>query len=304
MISVIKRGHMFKVLCRHYSVFILSLFLVINNSYADELSKSISGKFDAGGVSLYLECYGEISPSIIIQSGFNGYGSAGEWGSVIEKVSPNNRICVYDRANMGKSEKLSNANTINDTSKRLHTLLKNVEVNPPYIMVGHSYGSYPVRAYTDLYPNDAVGILLIDPSQYGQWKNRIAKWKPLTETYNKNQEADRLEELSYWNNPMKNFGLYDLKANEEIIKNTSNFKDIPFVLLWAKDGIWIPGVDRGKNPVWTRMKDMYLEAINNMNKLSTQMKVEFSTTSEHNIHYYEPETVIEQLNYLLKESKH
>ena len=202
---------------------------------------------------------------------------------------------------MGKSDKLSKVNTIYDTSKQLHTLLKNVDVKPPYIMVGHSYGSYPVRAYNHLYPEDVVGILLIDPSQYGQWANRIAKWKPETEIYNLNQEADRLEELSYWNDPMKNFGLYDLKANEKIIKETANFNDTPFVLLWAKDGIWVPEVDRGKNPVWTRMKNMYIKAIEDMHKLSTNMKVEFSRTTEHNIHFYEPETVIKQLNYLLNE---
>jgi len=288
-----------KVLSVNYKIWLLTLLLCSNSSYADESNKNISGKFNAGGISLYLECYGSKSPSIIVQSGFNGYGSEGEWGAVIEKISKKNRICIYDRAHMGKSDKLLKANTINDTSKQLQTLLKNVDINPPYIMVGHSYGSYPVRAYNHLYPEEVVGILLIDPSQYGQWSNRIAKWKPETETYNINQEADRLEELSYWNDPMKNFGLYDLKANEKILKETDDFKDTPLVLLWAKDGIWIPEIDRGKNPVWTRMKNMYIKSIEDMNKLSSNMKVEFSRTTEHNIHFYEPETVVKQLNYLL-----
>ena len=42
---------------------------------------------------------------------------------------------------MGKSDKLSKAYNINDISEQLHTLLKNVDVKPPYIMVGHSYGT-------------------------------------------------------------------------------------------------------------------------------------------------------------------
>jgi pimeloyl-ACP methyl ester carboxylesterase len=290
-----------KILSMNYKALLLTLLIGINSSYADELNSGINGKFDAGGINLHIECYGSKSPSIIVQSSYNGYGSEGEWSAVIEKISHKNRVCIYDRAHMGKSDKLSKANTIYDTSKQLHALLKNVDVKPPYIMVGHSYGSYPVRAYNHLYPEDVVGILLIDPSQYGQWSNRIAKWKPATEKYSKKQEAERLEELSYWNDPMKNFGLYDLKANEKILKEAADFKDTPFVLLWAKGGIWIPEVDRGKNPVWTRMKNMYIKAIEDMNKLSSNMKVEFSRTTEHNIHFYEPETVIEQLNYLLNE---
>lgn len=281
----------------HYKIWLVTLLIGINSSYADELTKNINGKFDADGIKLHLECYGSNSPSIIVQSSFNGYGSEGEWGAVIERISQKNRICIYDRAHMGKSDKLSKANTINDISERLHTLLKNVDVKPPYILVGHSYGSYPVKAYNHLYPGDVVGILLIDPSSYGQEYNRIAKWKPKTEKYNKNQEAERQEELFYWNNPMKNIALHDLKANEEILNETGGFGDTPFVILWAKDGIWIPGDDH--EMVWTRMKNMYIKSIADMNKLSSNMKVEFSRTTEHNIHFYEPETVIEQLNYLL-----
>ena len=169
-------------------------------------------------------------------------------------------------------------------------------------MVGHSYGSYPVRAYNHLYPEDVVGILLIDPTQYGQWSDRIAKWKPKIEKYNKNQEAERQEELLYWNKPMKNIALHDLKANEKILKETDDFGDTPFVLLWAKDAIWIPGDDHGDDHkmVWIRMKNMYLKAIADMNKLSRNMNIEYSRTTHHNIHFYEPEAVIKQLNYLLK----
>jgi len=289
-----------KILSANHIFWLLIILIGISTtSYAAELKNHINGKYDAGGIKLHIECYGDKSPSIIVQSGFNGYGSEDEWGAVIEKMSQKNRICIYDRAHMGKSDKLSKAYNINDISEQLHTLLKNVDVKPPYIMVGHSYGSYPVKAYNHLYSSDVVGILLIDPSQYGQWSDRMAKWKPESEQYNKDQEADRLEELSYWNEPMKNIGFHDLKANEKIIKEADDFGDTPFVLLWAKNGIWTPGKDLGKNKVWTRMKNMYLKAIEDMNKLSTNMRVEFSRTTEHNIHFYEPETVIEQLNYLL-----
>ncbi len=96
--------------------------------------------------------------------------------------------------------------------------------------------------------------------------------------YNKSQEAERQEELSYWNDPMKNIAFYDLKANEKILSETRDFKDTPLVLLWAKGGIWTPGNDHGDDHkmVWNRMKNLYLKAIEDMNKLSSNMKVQFS----------------------------
>jgi len=294
-----------KTLSRGVNIWLFTLALGMSNSYADEVNQDINGLFDAGGIELHLECYGSKSPSIIVQSGFNGYGSEGHWGAVVERISEKNRICIYDRAHMGKSDKLTESNTINDTSRQLHTLLNNVGVKPPYIMVGHSYGSYPVRAFNHLYPKEVAAILLIDPTQYGQWADRIGKWRPNTEKYNESQEADRQLELSYWNNPMKNIALHDLKGNEEILTETANFGDKPFVLLWAKDGIWKPGNDHGQDHklVWNRMKNLYLKSIENMHKLSSNMKIEFARTTEHNIHYYEPEAVIEQLNHLLSQVK-
>ncbi len=77
-------------------------FFFSASSYADGVSKDISGKFDVGSIELYIECYGENPPSIIVHSGFNGYGSEGEWGAVIQKISQKNRICIYIERIWGK----------------------------------------------------------------------------------------------------------------------------------------------------------------------------------------------------------
>lgn len=45
------------------------------------------------------------------------------------------------------------------------------------------------------------------------------------------------------------------------------------------------GNNLGKNKVWTRMKNKYLKAIEDMHKLPTNVRVEFSRTTEHNIHF-------------------
>lgn len=54
------------------------------------------------------------------------------------------------------------------------------------------------------------------------------------------------EDFAYWNDPSKNKGFFDLKVNESIISDSQDFEDMPFVLLWAKDGIWDPNTSSFK----------------------------------------------------------
>lgn len=282
---------------------IIFICFSFNAVVAKEPKRHQIGRFDVGGVMLHLECYGTKAPTVIVHSGFGNYGSQGHWNAVIESISQTNRICVYDRAHMGESDKLTRANNVNDISRRLKNLLLEANINPPYIMVGHSYGSYPVKAYNHLYPDDVLSILLIDPSQYGMWANRINRWQPNKEEYKEEWAVARLkEDFLYWENPERNRGFHDLKMNEAIIKDTNDFDDKPFVLLWAKDGIWDPNNSSFKQrlpKVWQRTKNNYLKAIDRMHSLSTNIKIAFSKTDKHNIHVVEPETVVEQLNYLL-----
>lgn len=44
----------------------------------------------------------------------------------------------------------------------LHTLLEKAGVKPPYLLVGQSYGGVLVRLYASTYPEDIVGMVLVD----------------------------------------------------------------------------------------------------------------------------------------------
>ncbi len=173
-----------------------------------------------------------------------------------------------------------------------------------YIMIGHSKGSYPVRFYNDLFPDDVKGILLVDPSQYGQDYNMVAKWKPDLEVYAESINEQRLLELEVFNNPKNttyNPFMIDLKKNELELKKTSTFGSVPFVLLWAKNGHSIGSVpSKDWHPdVWFRMAAMYKLAIENMHtNLSTDTTIAYSKTTEHDIFFVEPQAVVKQLELL------
>ncbi|MGS0683526.1 alpha/beta fold hydrolase [Shewanella sp. 125m-7] len=285
--------------------FLSIIYLTTSVATAKESTPELSGKFSAGDLSLHIECYGSPTAiSIVVNSGYNGYGSQGKWNQVINDVKSKHRICVYDRAGMGKSDRITEPYNYKNSAVRLKKLLTNAGVKPPYIMVGHSKGSYPVRFYNGLFPDEVKGILLVDPSQYGQDYNMVAKWKPDLEDYSESINEQRLLELEVFNNPKNttyNPFMIDLKENELELKKTSKFGSVPFVLLWAKDGHSIgskPSKDWHPD-VWFRMAAMYKLAIENMHTgMSTDTTIVYSKTSEHDIFFVEPQAVVKQIELL------
>lgn len=52
--------------------------------------------------------------------------------------------------------------TANTEVQELHTLLVNAHIQGPYLLVGHSLGGMLVRVYAHNYPDEVVGMVLVD----------------------------------------------------------------------------------------------------------------------------------------------
>jgi len=116
---------------------------------------------DVGGYRLHLNCTGSGSPTVVIEAGW-GDASAG-WGWVQPEVAKTTRVCTYDRAGMGWSEASPQPRTAREFATELHTLLAEANEPGPYVLVGHSLGGYTMRVYAHDYPEEVVGLVLIDP---------------------------------------------------------------------------------------------------------------------------------------------
>jgi pimeloyl-ACP methyl ester carboxylesterase len=78
------------------------------------------------------------------------------------EVARTTRACSYDRAGLGWSESRPEPRTSENMVKEMHTLLVNGKVNPPYVLVGHSFGGALVRLYAQSYPDEVSGMVLVD----------------------------------------------------------------------------------------------------------------------------------------------
>ncbi len=117
---------------------------------------------DVGGYRLHIQCLGEGSPTVILESG------AGEaspmWGWIQPQLAASTRVCAYDRAGFGWSENGPRPRDAQQIVNELHLLLQNAGVQPPYLLAGHSLGGELMRLYAGEHPDQVAGLVLIDSS--------------------------------------------------------------------------------------------------------------------------------------------
>lgn len=69
-------------------------------------------------------------------------------------------MCRYDRAEVGRSSQpVRQDRTGEDVVAELRALLNPTNLVPPYVLVGHPFGGYPVQLFTHTYPNEVTGIV-------------------------------------------------------------------------------------------------------------------------------------------------
>ncbi len=127
----------------------------------------LAGSFDVGGHELYLACAGSGSPTIVYlhgwvdDSSFSGMSSARQ---ISDLLDDRYQVCRYDRANIGKSGEAPGPLTGESTVADLHALLDAADVPGPYVLLGASFGGLLSHMYAVTYPDDVVGMVLLDPS--------------------------------------------------------------------------------------------------------------------------------------------
>lgn len=127
--------------------------------------KPAGERVKANGHELHIHAMGdalESQPAVILESGVGN--NSLDWQLVQPKIADFARVVSYDRAGYGWSDDGDDPRTPEKIVQELRTLLHNADVPPPYIMVGHSFGGIYVRKYLEQYPDEVVGLILVDSS--------------------------------------------------------------------------------------------------------------------------------------------
>lgn len=117
-------------------------------------------RVDIGGYALHLYEKGENNgqPTIIFEHSLGGI----EGYLLIDQLAQFTKVCAYDRAGFGWSDRSPNPRTSQFIVQELEALLTQAKILPPYILMGDSFGSFNVRLYTHQFPQKVSGIILTD----------------------------------------------------------------------------------------------------------------------------------------------
>jgi pimeloyl-ACP methyl ester carboxylesterase len=277
-----------------------------------------SGLVDIGGRKIYLECRGQGSPTVILESGARAWADiwsrdykqpAGQRTMVIPGVAQFTHVCAYDRPGTigdvnpdldphgppfypSRSDPVPQPRTSKDMVAELHALLQAAHVPDPYVLVGHSAGGLVVRLYASTYPNEVVGMVLLDSTPVDVWHRFQAaltpeQWAKFEAGTISNPELEAVypnaERL--WTAPMA-----DTPTTEQVRQAQAESPLRPMPLVVLSHGIPfaapVPGWSTAK------MEAIMLDLQKDLATLVPNAHFATATESGHNIHQDQPEQVI------------
>ena len=225
---------------------------------------------------------GELLPTVVMDAGL-GAGSS-EWSFIAPKIAAGTRVCVYDRANTGRSDHAPTPRTSQDLVDDLHAILTNASVPGPYVMVGHSLGGLNARLYASEYPGSVVGMVLVDAAHEDLWDRLLSLIPAPTEG-----EPAALKAYRSSLNAAQGNEQIDLKlSGAQVRASRKPFGAMPLIVL--SHGKPIAGIPALYSPLVERIwSDMQLDLLN----LSTNSKQIIAEQSGHDIPSDQPQLVID-----------
>jgi len=116
---------------------------------------------DVDGQRLHVVRAGEGRPLVLFEAGIAA--SSLSWTRVMPAVAAFTRVCAYDRAGLGWSDRARTPRTVDRMVAELRGVLAQVAPPGPAVLVGHSFGAFLVLVYAARYPADVAGVVLVDP---------------------------------------------------------------------------------------------------------------------------------------------
>lgn len=123
-------------------------------------------------------------PTILLESGMGG--CALDWSLVQPELAKHTKVLSYDRAGFGWSTTPISEPTCEGYLRDLRQLLIQLELEPPYILVGHSYGGMIMRLFASAFPEEVAGIILVDSTHEQRF---------IESTFNQTRYEERLRHL-------------------------------------------------------------------------------------------------------------
>lgn len=195
--------------------------------------------------SLFVHCAGSGIPTVVLEGG--GAGLAEQWQDVQPQLARTTRVCAYDRAGAGHNPVTHGSRDARDEIADLRRLLASRRIEPPYVVVGHSYGGVLARIFADQNPSRTAGLVLVDTMGRDGRRRQLDIWPE--------SQAPGIRELL----ATTVLGNVDLSVGEAIASRVTDFGDMPLAVIDAgreTNFATLPAATRRRlEGLWSRMHD-------------------------------------------------
>ena len=211
------------------------------------------------------------------------------WLFVQPDVAHFTRVCSYTRAQQGQvPQPRTSAQIVAD----VHTILAKAGIAGPYVLVGHSIGGFHVRLYAHHYPDEVVGMVLVDSSHEDQRERFLAVLPPTI-----SDESPFVQEIAA-DDPQLNPEGFDWEASAAQVRASGSLGDRPLIVVTR--GRPAEPSELGLPPdVAVQVEDVWQELQQELANLSTNSTHIIAEESGHFIHKDQPDVVVDAIRHVV-----
>ncbi len=115
-----------------------------------------------GGHTVHLRIWGETNsgPTIVAEASAGMFSS--QWSWIGQALAADYRVVAADRPGLGWSVGGQHPRDALSAANALTRALQIEGIDPPFVVIGHSFGGMAARVFADLNRDDVIGIALLD----------------------------------------------------------------------------------------------------------------------------------------------
>ena len=152
---------------RFSGLFVLYLILAAFNLQSEKQKTEnfipLGKIYVVSGKQVHLYCLGNSlpgEPTVILEAGTGDNHMT--WHGLQQDISRTVQVCSYDRLGYGWSDSSRGPRSVELIAGELFKLLKTAQIQPPYVLAGHSFGGLVMHYFAARYPETVLGLVLVD----------------------------------------------------------------------------------------------------------------------------------------------